>query len=69
MIRKFFIFILGTLILSPVVVFGVSGSFWGFVAALLWVAVISMSYAIFPKFWREWVKINMEYVAIFEGRK
>lgn len=69
MIRKFFIFILGTLILSPFVVFGVSGSFLGFVAALLWAAVISISYAIFPRFWRKWIKINMEYVAIIEGRK
>lgn len=69
MVKNIFIFITGSVILSPVVVFGVSGSFLGFVAALFWAAVISMSYAIFPRFWKKWMKINMDLTMMIEGRK
>jgi len=69
MVKNIFIFITGSVILSPVVVFGVSGSFLGFVAALFWVAVISMSYAIFPRFWKKWMKINIDLALMIEGRK
>ena len=66
--KDFFIFLIGTLFLSPIVVFGLSGSFLGFVIASFWVIGIYGTTQWFPRFWKKCWRINMYYVNILEGK-
>jgi hypothetical protein len=67
--KDFLIFTIGTIILSPVVILGLSGNFFGFLIALVYLLAVIYSERFFPKFWRRWMKINLDYVNLLEGKK
>ena len=67
--KDFFIFIIGTLILFPIVFLVFSGSVLGFFLGMVYLLSVIMSAKIFPKFWIRWFLINMYYSAFFENRK
>lgn len=66
MVKDILIFVLGVVLLSPIVVLGFSGSFLGFLAALAWVCVLVRSFKYFPRFWIRWCEINATLASSFE---
>lgn len=67
--KDFAIFIVGGIILSPIVIFGLSDNVFGFLIALVWLVGVICSTKFFPKFWQEWWDINMFYSNFFENKK
>ena len=66
MVKDILIFVLGVVLLSPIIVLGFSGSFLGFLAALAWACVLVRSIKYFPRFWIRWWKINATLASSFE---
>lgn len=65
--KDLMIFLAGSLILAPILIFAVSGGL-GMFLAIAYAFAILYSTKFFPKFWARWWRINLEYIAIFEGR-
>lgn len=67
--KDFCIFLIGSVVLMPIVIFVFSGSPIGFVIGVIYLVVIIYSVKLFPKFWSKWLEINLYYCSLFEGRK
>lgn len=67
-IRHLFVWLFGSLILSPILVLFLSASFWGFVLSFVYAAVIVYSFKPFGMFWESWWRINCYFSSILDGR-
>jgi len=67
-IRHLFVWLFGSLILSPILVLFLSASFWGFVLSFVYAAVIVYSIKPFGRFWESWWRINCYFASILDGK-
>lgn len=67
--KDFVLWLVGSIILSPIVIFILSGSFLGFLCAVVYCVGIYGSLKIVPRFWKKWFAINADYALYLEHRK
>lgn len=67
--KNLIIWLVGTLILSPIPILFLSATFWGIFLSVVYAAVIFFSTGPFEKFWNKWWQINCYCSTILDGGK